>query len=101
MPRVSRRQLFSPRAAADLDGIAAYIARDNPARAATFIAELEARCRAVGRRPLNYPARDDLAAGVRMAAFRRYLVLFREAPEANAVRIERLVHGARNLRRLI
>ena len=99
--RAPRRLLFSPRAAADLDEIAAYIARDNPARAATFIAELEAQCRAVARRPLSYPARDDLVAGVRMAVFRRYLVLFREVPEANAVRIERVVHGARNLRRLI
>lgn len=97
--RAPRRLLFSPRAAADLDEISAYIARDNPARAATFIAELEAQCRAVARLPLSYPARDDL--GIRMAVFRRYLVLFREEPEANAVRIERVVHGARNLRRLI
>ena len=51
--RAPRRLLFSPRAAADLDEISAYIARDNPARAATFIAELEVRCRAVARRPLS------------------------------------------------
>ncbi|HJU19356.1 MAG TPA: type II toxin-antitoxin system RelE/ParE family toxin [Stellaceae bacterium] len=92
--------LFSPRAAADLDEIAAYIARDNPGRAATFIDELEAQCKAVARAPLNYPAREDLAAGVRMAVFRRYLILFRELPQTNVVRIERVVHGARNLRHL-
>jgi toxin ParE1/3/4 len=99
--RAPRRLLFSPRAAAELDEIAAYIARDNPARAATFIAELEAQCRAVARLPLSYPTRDDLAVAVRIAGFRRYLVLSREVPKANAVRIERVVHGARNLPRLI
>jgi toxin ParE1/3/4 len=99
--RARRRLLFSPRAAADLDEIAAYIARENPARAATFIADLEAQCRAVARTPLSYPAREDLAAGLRMAVSGRYLVLFREVPEENTVRIERVVHGARNLRRLI
>jgi len=31
---------LSPRAAADLEEIAEYIARDNPIRAATFVAEL-------------------------------------------------------------
>ena len=96
-----RRLLLSPRAAADLDEIAAYIARDNPVRAATFIAELEAQCRTVARAPLSYSAREDLAPGIRLAVKGRYLVLFRDVPEENAVRIERVVHGARNLRRLI
>jgi plasmid stabilization system protein ParE len=43
-----RRLLLSPRAAADLEEIADYITRDNPARAASFVAELEAKCRGQG-----------------------------------------------------
>jgi toxin ParE1/3/4 len=96
-----RRLLLSPRAAADLEDIAEYIARDNPARAATFVEELEATCRAVAAAPDIYPARPDLAPGLRMAVHGRYLVLFRELPGQNAVRVERVLHGARNLPRLI
>lgn len=61
-----RRLLLSPRAAADLEEIAEYIARDNPRRAATFVAELEAKCRAVAETPEFYPARPDLAPGLRL-----------------------------------
>ncbi len=96
-----RRLLLSPRAAADLEDIAEYIARDNPERAATFIEELEATCRAVAATPDIYPARPDLAPGLRMAVHGRYLVLFRELPGQSAVRVERVLHGARNLPRLI
>jgi plasmid stabilization system protein ParE len=46
-----RRLLLSPRAAADLEDIAEYIARDNPERAASFIEELEAACSAVAATP--------------------------------------------------
>ena len=95
------RLLLSPRAAADLEDIAEYIARDNPERAATFIEELEATCRAVAATPDIYPARPDLAPGLRMAVHGRYLVLFRELPGQSAVRVERVLHGARNLPRLI
>ena len=36
---------FSRRAEADLKEIATYIARDNPARAVTFVQELREHCR--------------------------------------------------------
>jgi len=36
-----RRLVFSPRAATDLDELTEYIGRDNPARAASFVAELQ------------------------------------------------------------
>ncbi len=94
------RQLqLSPRAAADLTDIAEYIARDNPERAATFVAEMEAKCRAVAAAPEIYAVRLDLA-GLRMAVHGRYLVLFRDLPDKNVVRVERVLHGARNLPRL-
>lgn len=37
--------VFSPKAAEDLEEIGDYIARDNPTRALSFVAEIEARCR--------------------------------------------------------
>lgn len=35
------RVIFAPHALRDLEGIGAYIAEDNPARAASFLVELE------------------------------------------------------------
>ena len=96
-----RRLLLSPRAAADLEEIADYIARDNPVRAASFVAELEAKCRAVAAAPERYPARPDLVSGLRMAVHGRYLVFFRDLPGEATVRIERVLHSARNLPRLL
>jgi toxin ParE1/3/4 len=97
----ARRLILSPRAAADLEELAEYIARDAPARAASFVAELEARCRAVAEAPDLYPSRADLAPGLRMAVHGRYLVLFRDFPGEGTVRVERVLHGARYLPRLI
>jgi toxin ParE1/3/4 len=95
------RQLqLSPRAAADLTDIAEYIARDNPKRAATFVAEMEAKCRAVAAAPEIYAVRLDLAPDLRMAVHGRYLVLFRDLPDKGVVRVERVLHGARNLPQL-
>ncbi len=96
-----RRLLLSPRAAADLEEIAEYIARDNQARAATFVAELEAKCRAVAEKPELYALRADLAPGLRMAVHGRYLVMYRDLPDEDTVRVERVLHGARNLPRLL
>jgi len=97
----ARRLILSPRAAADLEEIAEYISRDNPTRAATFVAELEAICRAVATTPALYPARSDLAPGLRMAVHRRYVVLYRDLADEGVVRVERVLHGARNLPRLV
>ena len=96
-----RRLLLSPRAAADLEEIADCIARDNPARAAAFVAGLEAKCRAVAAASELYPSRTDLAPGLRMAVHGRTLVLYRDLPGEDTVRIERVLHSARNLPRLL
>ena len=38
--------------------------------------------------------------GLRMAIHRRYLIFYRELPEEDVVRVERVLHGARDLPRL-
>jgi plasmid stabilization system protein ParE len=65
------------------------IVRDNPVRAASFVVELEGKCRAVAASPELYPARADLAPALRMAVHGRYLVLYRDLPGEDTVRIER------------
>lgn len=86
---------LSPLAAADLEDIGDYIARDNPARAVTFVAELEEACLLISNNPNAYRSREDLAAGIRMAVRGPYLILFRILP--GEIRVECIVHGARHL----
>jgi toxin ParE1/3/4 len=87
------RLVFSPRAEADLEEIGDYIARDNSARAVTFLDELREHCSAIVNAPQLYALREELGAGIRIAVHGRYLILFRADEES--VRIERIVHGAR------
>ena len=86
---------FSPAAEADLIEIALRIAQDNPARALTFVAELEGRCDALGGAPGISTSRPELGEGVRMLPHGRYLIFYREVNKA--LRIERIIHGARDV----
>lgn len=96
-----RRLVLSPRAVVDLEDIALFIARHNPARALGFVDELERKCRMAADNPLLYPSRPDLGPDIRMLTHGRYLILYRDLPDNNTVRVERVVHGARNPSRMI
>jgi len=91
--------VFSPKAIDDLEKIGDYIARDNPERAVSFILEIEERCRKLLVSPDAFPTRDDLLLGARMASYGRYLIFFRLIN--GTIRIERIIHGARDLRSLL
>jgi toxin ParE1/3/4 len=79
----------------DLDAIADYIGQDNPTRAVSFLHEIGAQVRLVGQNPLHYQLRPEIGEGARMAIMGRYVILFRMMAEA--VRIERVVYGGRDL----
>jgi plasmid stabilization system protein ParE len=51
-----KRLAFSPTARDDLITIGLYIADDSPARAETFVAELEAKARDLAAWPASHPA---------------------------------------------
>ncbi|MCC5621135.1 type II toxin-antitoxin system RelE/ParE family toxin [Nostoc sp. CHAB 5715] len=91
--------VFSPKAVNDLEEIGDYIARDNPERALSFIAEIEERCRKLLVTPEAFPSRDNLLPGARMVSYGRYLIFFRLVN--GTVRVERIIHGARDLRNLL
>jgi toxin ParE1/3/4 len=78
--------------------IGLYIADDSPARAESFVAELEAKARNLAAWPASNPARDDISPGLRVAIHGRYLLLYRDLEDE--VRIVRVVHGARDLPRM-
>jgi toxin ParE1/3/4 len=86
---------FSPKSRQDLLDIGDFIANDSRANARRFVARLVDQCRRIGRAPLGYVGRDDLSPGLRMAALDRYVIFFRVID--GVVRIERVLHGARNL----
>ena len=90
---------FSPKSRQDLLDIGDYIAEDSRANARRFVGKLMERCQHIGRAPMGYTSRADLAAGLRMAPVGRYVIFFRLIE--GAVRIERVVHGARNLPAII
>lgn len=75
--------------------IALCIAQDNPARALTFVDELEDRCVALGNAPGIGTARPDLGDGICMLPHGRYLIFYRQT--SRSVRIERVMHSARDI----
>ncbi|NNM70794.1 type II toxin-antitoxin system RelE/ParE family toxin [Enterovirga aerilata] len=93
------RVIVSLAARKDLSEIADYIARENPRRAESFTMELVAAARAIAETPFAWPVLSrHRTAGVRRKLHGRYLILYRMRQDR--VEIVRIVHGARDLRRL-
>lgn len=84
-----------PAARQDLMDIGDFIAMDNPQRAVSFIAEIEAKMREAAERPHSFALRRDLREGLRAARHGRYLIFFLAMPDE--VQIVRVLHGARDL----
>jgi toxin ParE1/3/4 len=76
-----------------------YIAADNPARAVSFVREIRVQCQQLGENPMLYRIRPEIAPQARLAAVQRYVILFRIVDDV--VRVERIVHGARDLHAMI
>lgn len=93
------RTRMSRRAEIDLAEITDFIARDNPEHADRFEDELLEQAQRIARAPLAYAERPDLQPGLRSCAHRAYVIFF--TVDAQGVRIERILHGARDLRSLL
>lgn len=79
----------------DLAEITDFIALDNPQRAWQFEEELLEHAHKIGRAPLAYRERTDLQPGLRSCSHGAYVIFF--TVNADDVRIERILHGARDL----
>lgn len=79
----------------DLAEITDFIARDNPRRAEQFEEELLDHAQRIARAPLGYVERPELQSGLRSCAHGSYVIFF--TVSATCVRIERILHGARDL----
>ena len=89
---------FSPKALRDLMAIGDYIARDNRVNASRFVDKPVAQCERIGHAPMAYASREELVPGLRAAPIDRYVIYFRV--DGTRVRIERVLHGARDLKTL-
>lgn len=74
-----------------------YIALDNPRRAGSFVDEIERHCHKLADHPHRFRLREEFGPGMRGVQHGRYLILFRQR-DTGEVRIERVVHGSRDLR---
>jgi toxin ParE1/3/4 len=93
------KYVISPRADSDIDGIAAYIAEDNPERAVTFILEIRQHFSVIADRPMSFPAKPDWGEKKRSALIGKYHVIFEVKDDV--VQIQRIIHGARDIGNLI
>ncbi|CAN7371634.1 type II toxin-antitoxin system RelE/ParE family toxin [Bosea sp. LjRoot237] len=87
--------IIADAAKTDLIGIGRYIAQDNPARADSFVDELERKCLDLGERPLAWPimpqSRDRR---IRRRVHGEYLIFYRVGDDQ--VEVVRVLHGARD-----
>ena len=86
---------FAPQARSDLIDIFNYIAADDAEQARQFVEELETRCRHLLDFPHAGRAREELAPNLRSKPHGRYVIFYTSGAET--VRIERILHGARDV----
>ncbi|GGF76857.1 plasmid stabilization protein [Terasakiella brassicae] len=91
--------VFSPLSESDLEDIGDFIAADNPHRAVSFIREMRERCQKIAATPDAAPLREDIMPNVRMVVHGNYLIFYCIVEQD--VRIERILHSARNIRALL
>ena len=86
---------FSPKAVDDLRNILEHIAKDKPRTATSFVAKLKAKCQFLAGPPAAGTLREDLLRDVRAFSVGNYVIYYRLVGEA--LRIERVLHGARDI----
>ncbi|NKB58275.1 MAG: type II toxin-antitoxin system RelE/ParE family toxin [Alphaproteobacteria bacterium] len=86
---------FRPEAENDLLDIGAFIEKDSPRAAATFIAAVREKCEALTVNPEIGRARPELIAGLRSFPVGQYVIFYH--PTHNSIEIVRVIHGARDI----
>ncbi len=91
---------LSAEARQDLLAIGDYIARDNPARALSFVQELMDRCASLAGTPSGFPIVPRYEAkGIRRRLRGDYQIFYRV--DGDFVLVVRVLHGARDYEALL
>jgi toxin ParE1/3/4 len=93
------RVRLSETALADIRDIAEFVAANDPVRAAAFADELLDACEQIGDQPRAYPRRTHWGPRIRVRFFGHYAIIF--LLRADSVGVLRIVHGSRDLDRLM
>lgn len=96
---MTRNYRLRPAAERDLESIGDHIALDDPVRAVTFVDELKLRFQLLSEMPKMGVSRPAWRAGLRMLPAGSYLIFYTEEPKG--IVIERVLHGSRDVNRLI
>lgn len=92
--------VFTSKAVADLVAIGDFIAEHNPARAATFLAELVERCEELADIPLAFPLfASHRDRHIRRRVHGNYLILYRLS--GDTVVILHVVRASMDMNRLL
>ncbi len=94
------RFVLTPAARDDLANISAYIRQDSPQAAGRVRSELREAMRRLAQMPHSGHLREDLTQEpVRFWSVYRYVIIY--DPKTNPLQIVRLVHSARDVRRIL
>lgn len=94
------RVVLTAEALGDLEAIGDYIARDNPARARSFVGELLGKARAIADLPKGFPLVPRYAdLGIRRRIYGHYMIFYRV--EAARIVILHILHGAQDYEALL
>ncbi|HBK07694.1 MAG TPA: plasmid stabilization protein [Acetobacteraceae bacterium] len=92
--------VLSDAARLGLERIGDYIARDNPSRAGSFVAELRTACLTLGEMPQAFPLVPRYERlGIRRRPHGNYLIFYRV--DQDRVSIVQILHGARDYEALL
>ncbi|CBS86847.1 type II toxin-antitoxin system RelE/ParE family toxin [Azospirillum lipoferum] len=87
-------------AEADLEQIGDYIAHENPLAAVRLVLDIREHCRKIAKVPGIGRPRPDLGTCLRSLALPPYVIVYCHT-EPDRVVVIRIIHGARDLSRLI
>ena len=94
-----RRVVFGAQARRDLDGIWTYLAQDSIDAAEKVLEDVEGAVRRLAAMPgMGHERRELQGSRYRVWSVYAYLIIYRYGPKT--LTVVRIVHGARNLRRL-
>lgn len=91
---------LSPRATAELKGIAGWITEQADSETAVaYVTRVREACLAISDRPSGGTPRDAIGPGLRSVTFERRLLIFYRVGRSEIV-IVRIIHGSRDLKKV-
>jgi toxin ParE1/3/4 len=92
---MAHKLIYRARAQEDLEAIYRFIAQDSPARAFSFIDQIQERCDLLRDSPEQGRARHDLRPGLRVVPFGRSVVITYQVT-GDTIEVLRIFYGGQD-----